>query len=981
MADSGFTEREVVQNEIIYASQEVGWTFIPGSKYDRSIHDVILWDEFEKAIVRLNPIAAMKSNFVLRVKSDFESVIDGGKSMMDTNEDFMNMVRGNYTLPYGVNNEDITIRLIDFDNPDNNSFLLMDSVCYDEKNKQWGNQFDLVYYINGMPVIVGETKSPTRPSVTAYDAADEIVENYEKKCPKFFATNMMNFATEGKRLIYGPIGMPAIKWGPWYVDGLMETGLLESVLEIARSLLNPPRVLDLMANYNLFTSNDRGKRYKVLCRYQQYEGANRIINRVLDGQIKKGLIWHFQGSGKTFLMIFAAQKLRKLPQLKNPTVMIVIDRDQLNTQSYKNFTRANAANVELVESSSDLNRKIKAGTKKILISTIQKFGDIDAKADEDNTIIVFVDEAHRSNYSILAQKMRNALPHAYYFGFTGTPIAHKDRNTFETFGNKTDPHGYLSKYGYDESVRDHETLEMHFESRSIEVAIDREGADEDFDKLTKNLTPEQKKNLADLASNFNFILMTPKAVDLVCEDIAQHFKEKVEPTGFKVMVVAANRMLCVMYYMKLTELLGEGVCAVDITVGDEKSEPEYQKWKLDSEKEEALLERYDNPEDPLKILIVTSKLLTGFDSPILQTMYLVKRMKEHNLLQAICRTNRIYTLEKNYGLIVDYRGIFTNVKKALKYSGEDLTAAVTNIETYKPRFEKQYETCLNYFASVDTKDFSGDSLKKAQNCLKDKETRDSFGKFFIELQKSWEILCPDVYLAPFTANYIWMCGVYESIRPPGTGKLIWKEFGGQTQKIIEDHTYPLRITASAEEMILDEKMIKKALVDTSYEYVARLIGNHVHKKINDHEENPFYMRLGSRLQKLQDDYEAGIINNEMFLKRLLELSKELAEEERKQTEMEPLERTNLALTKLFNAVKADYPDIDEDVETIVQKIDDKIIEYAVPEWDTRDQVKKRILKEIKTLIHYQYGFKEEVAQKAYEYVLQYYNPDRKQNQE
>ena len=460
---------------------------------------------------------------------------------------------------------------------------------------------------------------------------------------------------------------------------------------------------------------------------------------------------------------------------------------------------------------------------------------------------------------------------------------------------------------------------------------------------------------------------------MVCDDICDHFTKKIEPTGFKAMIVAGDRKLCVLYKQYLDTIMDPRKTAIVMTVGDQKKDYDYQKYKLDSDEEKDLLEHYNDPDDPLKILIVTSKLLTGFDSPILQTMYLVKKLKEHTLLQAICRTNRVYTPEKTHGLIVDYMGVFSNVKDALKYSGEDLSQTITNVEVYKKRFIGSFATCLSYFDGIERSQ-SISSLKEAQNRLRNKVLCDGFGKDFIELQKDWEAICPDSFLTQYTDDYLWLCRIYETVRPPSEGRAIWREFGNKTIDLIHQNVTPVGLEKADGTVVLDESLIRKALVDTSYDYVSRLIGNNIHDRIKVFPEDPFYIKLGNRLKDIQDQYERDILTNEQFLKQLLELAEELSEEERRRAEMAPMERTNLALTKLFNSVTEQYPDIDVEVEQVVADIDKIILEQTFDGWGSREQVRKKVKMELKVLIRYKYGYGTDVVDEAFKYILTYYNP-------
>ena len=305
------------------------------------------------------------------------------------------------------------------------------------------------------------------------DGAHEIHDIYENAVPQLFVPGILSFATEGRQLYYGAVRCPLEFWSPWRLDtadsALAGTfGLSEIGNELA-DLMNPHRLLDILLNFSLYTTNKKKQRMKVIPRFQQYEGANAIVERVVDGRIKKGLIWHFQGSGKSLLMVFAAQKLRRCSRLKSPTVIILVDRTDLDTQITGTFNAADVPNVVTTESIQELQTLLERDTRKIIITTIFKFKDARPQMNTRDNIIVLVDEAHRTQEGDLGRQMRAALPNAFLFGLTGTPVNKADKNTFWAFGSEEDPGGYMSRYTFHDSIRDDATLPLHFEPRLVDV--------------------------------------------------------------------------------------------------------------------------------------------------------------------------------------------------------------------------------------------------------------------------------------------------------------------------------------------------------------------------------------------------------------------------------------------------------------------------------------------------------------------------------
>ncbi|HOU22465.1 MAG TPA: HsdR family type I site-specific deoxyribonuclease, partial [Kiritimatiellia bacterium] len=604
---------------------------------------------------------------------------------------------GERSMPFGPNGEHITIRLIDFAEPLKNDFAVTNQYVFRAGATE--KRADLVLLVNGIPLVVIEAKTPVRASQSWLDGAIQIHDDYERNVPELFVPNLLSVATEGKEFRYGSIGLPVELWGPWRIESDAKTPSLQEVCKGVDSLLRPHVLLDLLANFTCYATDKKKRRIKIIARYQQYDGVNKIVARVVAGQPKKGLIWHFQGSGKSLLMLFAARKLRLHPALRNPAVMIVVDRIDLDTQISSTFYAADMPNLVKADSRSDLQRLLSQDARKIIITTIFKFGEAGGVLNDRANIIVLVDEAHRTQEGDLGRKMRAALPNAFLFGLTGTPINRADRNTFYAFGAEEDKTGYMSRYGFEESVRDGATMPLHFEPRLLELHIDKEAIDQAFKELTGGLSDLDRDQLAKTAAKLAVLVKSPERIQKICADIAGHFQSKVAPGGFGAQVVVYDRESCVLYKKALDEFLPSETSDIVMTVNS--GEEEYAPYRRDRNQEEALLDRFRDPADPLKILVVTSKLLTGFDAPILQAMYLDKPLRDHTLLQAICRTNRPYGEAKTHGLIVDYLGVFDDVAQAIQFDEEGIVRVVSNINELMAKLPAAVQKCLAYFQGVD----------------------------------------------------------------------------------------------------------------------------------------------------------------------------------------------------------------------------------------------------------------------------------------
>jgi type I restriction enzyme R subunit len=347
-------------------------------------------------LIRLNPeIRAapdLADEVIYRLRAVFLSVRAEG--LVRANELFAGWLRGERSMPFGERGEHAQVRLIDFDDPANNDYMVTSQWVY--PSREGGSRFDVVLLVNGIPLVIGEVKTPVRPAVSWLDGAADIHDGYETSVPEMFVPNVFSFATEGRRYRYGSVGMPVDIWGPWHEGEDKAEGTLADVRRSVRSMLRPAVVLDILRNFTLYATDRKHRRIKVICRYQQYEGANMIVSRVLAGQTRKGLIWHFQGSGKSLLMVFASQKLRMHPTLGNPTVMIVVDRIDLDTQISATFNASDVPNMVGAATRQELQGFLAADTRKIIITTIHKFGEAEGRLNDRPNIIVMVDEAHRT---------------------------------------------------------------------------------------------------------------------------------------------------------------------------------------------------------------------------------------------------------------------------------------------------------------------------------------------------------------------------------------------------------------------------------------------------------------------------------------------------------------------------------------------------------------------------------------------------------
>ena len=955
-----------------HSHKGLGWHRVPSTEIPRQPQEVIVEKWLREALIRLNPeitsIPDRADEVLYKLRAIILSVRSDG--LIRANEEMTAWLRGERSMPFGHNNEHVPIRLIDFDNLDQNQYIATQQLTYRAGRAE--RRADLMLLVNGLPLVLIEAKTPTRAAVSWVDGALQVHDDYEKFVPELFVCNVFSVATEGKEYHYGSLGLPIKDWGPWNLDednGDARHHPLKTLQLAAESMLRPHVVLDILASFTLFATDKKKRRIKIICRYQQYEAANKIVERVLAGYPKKGLIWHFQGSGKSLLMVFAAQKLRLHPLLKNPTVLIVVDRIDLDTQITGTFTGADIPNLEKAETRDKLQQLLAQDVRKIIITTIFKFGEADGALNQRGNIIALVDEAHRTQEGDLGRKMRDALPNAFLFGLTGTPINRFDRNTFYAFGADEDDKGYLSRYGFEESIRDGATLKLHFEPRLLELHIDKAAIDAAFKEMTGDLSDLDRDNLGKTAAKMAVLVKTPERIRRVCEDIVQHFQTKVEPNGFKGQIVTFDRESCLLYKTELDKLLPPEASEIVMTVNT--NETEYKPFARSKDEEERLLDRFRDPNDPLKLLIVTAKLLTGFDAPILQAMYLDKPLRDHTLLQAICRVNRTYSEQKTHGLIVDYLGIFDDVAKALEFDDKSVLAVVSNIQELKDKLPEAIQKCLAFFAGVDRTVEGYEGLIAAQQCLPNNVVRDNFAAEYSLLGKLWEAISPDPFLGQYEKDYKWLSQVYQSVQPSsGHGKLIWHSLGAKTIELIHQNVHVDAVRDDLDTLVLDADLLE-AVLSNPDQKKTKEIELKVTRRLRKHLGNPKFKELSERLDALRDRFENGVLNSVEFLKQLLQIAKEVLQAEKQIPPEEDEDRGKSALTDLFNEVKtAETPII---VERVVADIDEIVRLVRFPGWQNTLAGEREVKKALrKSLFKYKLHTDEELFEKAYSYIRQYY---------
>ena len=963
-----FTESNTVEDMICdVLSEKIGWRYVLNSDLNRTTTDVLVESILSEKIAELNEEVRQVPDRADEIIYKLNSIIHSAKDigLIKANEEFARWLKGEQSMPYGADGQHIPIKLIDFENPENNDYIVTNQYSFKSKITK---RSDIMLLVNGIPLVMIEAKTPVRHGVSWADGALQITEEYEPAIPELFVPNVFSAATEGKELQYGAVNAAVEEfWSPWRKKDPQKRGMM-MIQDTVKSLFDRKTVLEMLQHYTLFATDQNGKKIKIIARYPQYEAVNLIVQRVFEGKIKRGLIWHFQGSGKSLLMVFAALRLRFHRELSAPTVLVVVDRIDLDAQIGGTFTASNVPNTIGTNSRAELRQLLQNDTRKVILTTIHKFGDAGGILNNRSNIIVFVDEAHRTQEGDLGIQMRQALPNAFMFGLTGTPINKRDKNTLRSFGAKQDEYGYLHKYSFEESVNDGATLPINFETRSVNLKINKEEIDRIFARITDGTTEADQAILSQKAGQLPRLIKDKDRINKIALDISKHFGDIVDPQGLKGQVVAYDRESCVLYKEALDRIMPQEESAVVMTIKNDDPKSWKERFELTADDLDELLRRYKNPDDPLKLLIVTSKLLAGFDAPINQAMYLDKPMRDHGLLQAICRTNRPYR-NKSHGLVVDYIGVFDDVVQSLNFDQEGLDKIISNIEQLAQKLPDKINKCLEYFP-IDREKSGYEGLVEAQLCLDDSGRQDEFAADYSVLARYWEALSPRISTRQYVKDYKWLSQVYESIQPPtGRGRLIWKRLGSKTIEMIQDHIKVLDIDDDLDTLILNPDILEP-VKENMPRRKPKQIELKIVRRLKKHPDDPVFIKLGERLENAREKYEQRIINSVQYLKSLLKIAKEIVAEENKQ-ENKPKPDDKQVLTRIFEQQNLSTPP--EMIKKIVHEIDEIVKKVRFEGWQHTIAGDRQIKRTVtKILLQYKLHKDTELFSKIYGYIREHY---------
>ncbi|MCF6339901.1 MAG: type I restriction endonuclease subunit R [Sulfurimonas sp.] len=777
-------------------------------KYDyfdakSEMYEVVLEDRLTTALKKINPWLSV--NNLQKVVRKVLATSSVGSSLMEINSEIHKLITRADALSLKPTPEEHpkAVKFIDYDTIENNEFLVVSQMKF--KGQRANSIPDLVVFVNGLPLAVIEAKNQT---IDISDIAD--LEYYQTNSPKLFHYNQIIGAINRISGLYGTIEASMkfySKYNEKATTELIELCENEPTPQdiLIYNLFEKRRFLDIIKYFVIFEVSE-GRTIKKLPRYQQLRAVNKIVNR-LKNENRGGVVWHTQGSGKSITMIYLATKLRAATSgFDNPTILILTDRTDLDNQIRSTFNRVGFSNVIQANSIAHLRILLKDSYGKTLTSTIQKFQEraeekreVEVLSTKEN-IFVLIDEAHRSQYGLTASYMRQSLPNAKFIAFTGTPIDKENKSTLHEFYGGD----YIDKYTIKQSVADGNTLPILYETGLSKFFIEKELLDAEFNKMFSNESAKKLSILKTKATQLD--KNATRRVEEIAKSIVEHYKNKSYLDGFKAMVVCHNRYQAIAYKKAFNKLAQQGQnnfqSKVIMSFDTKKDPQEFYDLATPQEDTKKAIEDFKLPFgnendksrggkrqfDNTAFLIVSDMLLTGYDAPILQTLYVDKILKEHNLLQAIARVNRTRK-GKNAGYVVDFAGITKHLVDALKIFSGDLRVSdvMVDIESEKTTLENRHTKMINHFKSINKnrENERGDFILQAINYLKPKDIKDKFKELVADFNKSMNIVLPDPFASKYDYNFKLFNELKMMVRD--TKEKITREDSKKLQMILDEH--------------------------------------------------------------------------------------------------------------------------------------------------------------------------------------------------
>jgi len=971
---TAWTEEELAEKRAIALFRKLGYEYKDGrdeigpdtaSPERESLQDVILEDRLKAAIKKFNPWINERNLQEAVKKITRVSAINTMRANSTIHERLVRHISVEQDLGEGKKGQ--TVKYIDYENPENNDFLIVNQLKF--AGPEENIIPDLIVFLNGIPVGVIECKNPTikNPKEKAVDQLRRYQnvrhpqehEGYEK----LFYPNQILVGAWGDSAVHSTIEADCSQYKEWKDPYPLKKEELKEYLgkeQISKqdillySMFKKDRLIDLIQNFTVF-KEEGGGMIKMMARYQQYRTVQKAIERIMnadESDKRGGVVWHTQGSGKSLSMLFLGLKLRRLKN--NPIIVIVTDRKDLDNQIAKTFERCGFPNPIQADSIDHLREELKVDVGKTVLTTIHKFQEpedeeVQEVLNDSKNVYVMADEAHRTQYNDLATFMRSALPNACYIGFTGTPIEKKYKNTIDTFGR------YIDTYTIDESVKDGVTVPIMYEGRLPKVWVEGRTLDDIFDRVFSEKSERERERIKSKYANEKAIAQSEERITQICMDIIDHYEKHIEPNDFKAQIVSVSRRAAALYKEKLDEMNGPESAV--IYSGDHNDPPLLKKYHKTDAEQNRIIERFKKPrnEDKLSFLIVCDMLLTGFDAPVEQVMYLDKPLKEHNLLQAIARVNRPKP-NKNYGLIVDYYGISDNLEKALEmFSKEDVEKAMRPLEEELPRLESRHRRAMSFFDEVDL-----ENLEECVQVLEPEDVRLKFDVAFRKFSESMDMMLPHPKAKPYLDDLKTLGKIRraaknryrdDDIDISGSGEKVRDLIDNYIRAEGIDHLQegPVSILDDSFEEEVDELQSDKAKASEMEHAIKQEITVRL-------DENPVvYKSLKERLEEIIEEKKQNRIELTKAIEEYGHIIKEIRDvQEGNKAEEMGLTDDQYAFYELIKEEldkRFDDLEIEDDkIIDISTKINDKLDDLAVIDFRRKRDVQRRMRGQIKVIL-------------------------------
>ncbi|OUQ29268.1 type I restriction endonuclease subunit R [Massilimicrobiota sp. An134] len=985
-----FTEASY-ENSIIELFENMGYEHVYGPNIERDFYSPFYEEELENSLHNIN--RGLSYTALQEAVNKLRNIENG--SLVQKNIVFMDYLQNGITVNYFDNGEEKSdiVYLVDYKNIDNNSFVIANQWTFIENSTKIP---DVILFLNGIPVVLMELKSPSREETDVSDAYRQL-RNYMKEIPSMFVYNVICVMSDQLSSRAGTITSGIDRFMEWKtVDGNKENTQHAQFDTFFEGMFQKERLLDIIKNFVCF-SNDGIEKFKILAGYHQYFAVKKAIESTKNAMVsdgKGGVFWHTQGSGKSLSMVFYAHLLQE--ELNSPTIVVITDRNDLDDQLFgqfskcKDFLRQTPIQAENREHLRSLLEGRKANG--IIFTTMQKFENYDSSLSQRRNIVVMADEAHRGQYGLTekikitknkdgeeiatkvigtARMIRNSLPNATYIGFTGTPISTKDRSTREVFGN------YIDIYDMTQAVEDGATRPVYYESRVVKLKLDQETLkliDNEYEIMANNADEEVIERSKKELSRMDAILGADDTINSLVDDILYHYENNREHllTG-KAMIVAYSRPIAMKIYQRILDLRPNWTQKVAVVMTSGNNDPEEWRDIIGNKKyKNELAKKFKDNESELKIAIVVDMWLTGFDVPSLATMYIYKPMAGHNLMQAIARVNRVYK-DKEGGLIVDYVGIAGALKRAMNdYTSRDKkNYGDTDIaKVAYPKFLEKLSICQDLFYEYDYSNFKeGTDLERAKtisgavnfivDISREKEKQD-FLKESLLLHQALS-LCSSLV----EEDLRFEAAFFESVRVlvlrlSNTGvnkKISLKEMNERINELLKysiksDGVINLFSDVKEEISIFDSKFLEEVSKmkekNLAVELLKKLIAEQVsiYKRTNVVKSEKF----SERIQRALNSYLNGMLTNEEVIQELLNLAKQISESQKEGNKL-GLTNEELAFYDALTKPQAikDFYENDELI-ALTKELTETLRKNKTVDWQRKESARAKMRMLIKKLL-------------------------------